>query len=140
MSQTYFAGRPLVNETMPDEAQHRRELARAVNNNTNGLTNESMSLTLDGATWNTGALTIGLTGTGHATAGDGEVITVNDAMLGFWRGRERRSDPRQCDPEWRHCGHRRGGHRRSLDRIGFERKRHRCRCGRVCGVQRNTDD
>lgn len=50
MTQAYFAGRPMVNETLPDEHQHRRELARAVNANTMGYNNTTLSLTLDGAT------------------------------------------------------------------------------------------
>lgn len=43
---TYFAGRPIVQEYMQDEGQHRREMARVVNNLVRGLNNSSMSVTL----------------------------------------------------------------------------------------------
>ena len=51
MTTVYFPlGRPVVNEAMPDETQHRREIARSLNLVMSGRDNSSMSLTLDGAT------------------------------------------------------------------------------------------
>lgn len=46
MSQTPYRGRQFVQEYMPDEGQHRREIARAVNVATRGQLNGSMSVTL----------------------------------------------------------------------------------------------
>ncbi len=46
MTTTYPPGRSLVSEFMPDEAVHRRQLARAVNQAMVGHTNTSMFVTL----------------------------------------------------------------------------------------------
>lgn len=54
-TQVYFAGRPLVQEYMPDEGQHRREIARVLNLVMQGKTNNSFQVTL---TENTATTTI----------------------------------------------------------------------------------
>ena len=46
MTTTYPAGRRLAQEYMPDEKQHRRELARAVNQAMVGHTNTTLFVTL----------------------------------------------------------------------------------------------
>jgi len=46
MSQTYFPGRPLVQESMPDHGQHLREIARVTNLVMRGQTNNTMQVTL----------------------------------------------------------------------------------------------
>lgn len=47
MTVSYFPGRQLVQEYMPNEGQHRREIARTLNLAMKGQTNNSMSVTLD---------------------------------------------------------------------------------------------
>lgn len=46
MSQTYFPGRPFVQEWMPDDGQHRRQIARGLNLVMQGHTNNTMQVTL----------------------------------------------------------------------------------------------
>lgn len=45
-TQVYGPGRPLAQEDMPDERQHRRQLARTVNLAMRGQSNNSMQVTL----------------------------------------------------------------------------------------------
>lgn len=46
MAVSYFPGRPLAQEYMPDAVQHRRDLARTANQAMRGLVNTTMSVTL----------------------------------------------------------------------------------------------
>lgn len=47
MTQTYFPARPRAQEDMPDERQHRREIARQLNGARGGQLDCTLSVTLD---------------------------------------------------------------------------------------------
>jgi len=47
VTQTYYPGREFVQEYMPDQIQHRKQIADALNNTIKGRLNGTMSVTLD---------------------------------------------------------------------------------------------
>ena len=47
MTQTYYAARPRVQEDMPDDRQHRRQLAQRMNTTIGGRIDCTLSVTLD---------------------------------------------------------------------------------------------
>ena len=46
MTTTYYSGRPFAQEDMPDEKQHRRQIARVLNQVMKGHLNNTLSVTL----------------------------------------------------------------------------------------------
>lgn len=90
MGQVYGIGRPLVPETMPNEAQHRRALAHAVNGALNGKLNCSLQVTLTPSaasttvtdsriSINTAPLLVPLTADAAAEAASGHLYVVPSA-------------------------------------------------------------